>query len=53
MEELACIVDMTMEEHKKYMHKDIGSGLVPSEILASTNFKLKWHILAMLKDIPL
>lgn len=51
IEEMSGIVDMTMEEYKKRMHMDNGSGLVPPEILATANFKLKGHILSMLKDI--
>lgn len=30
-----------------------GSSIVPPEVPTTTNFELKVHILAMLKDIPL
>lgn len=43
---------MRTKEYNKWMHNDNGSSLVPPEIPATTNFELKGHILAMIKDIP-
>ena len=45
------ITRMTMEEYKKRVWNDNWSGLAPPEIPTATNFELKGHIFAMLKDI--
>lgn len=45
------IITMMMKEYNRHMQDDNGSGLMPLEILAATNFQLEGHILSMLKDI--
>ena len=41
-----------MEEYKRRMHDDNIPGLMQPAIPVTFNFKLKWHILSQLKDIP-
>ena len=49
---MADIAYISMEAYKKRIRVDTGPGLVQPEILATTNFELKGHILVQLKDIP-
>lgn len=43
---------MNMEEYNKCIRDDSGPSLVHPEIPVATNFELKEHIFARLKDIP-
>ena len=43
---------MKMDEYKRQMRYHNRTCLVPPEILEATNFRLKGHILSMIKDIP-
>lgn len=49
---MADILEMTMEEYKRRMHKDNDPSVIPPAIPVATNFEHKGHILAMVKDIP-
>ena len=51
-EEMENIADIPMGEYKRRMHDDTGPGLMQPAIPATSNFELKGHILAQLKDIP-
>lgn len=51
-DEMANISDIAMGEYKRRMRNVTRSGLVQPMIPTTTNFELKGHILAELKDIP-
>nr|KAJ0205103.1 hypothetical protein LSAT_V11C500241070 [Lactuca sativa] len=49
---MANIDEVPMGEWKKRMRDDTGPGLMQPAIPATSNFELKGHILAQLKEIP-